>query len=69
MLTPDQEHTLKTVMEICEAIPHNTKRVHETETINAEGEVVTHIDREEWLESWFEFFHDRIGQEFGIQTD
>lgn len=69
MLNKDQEAAIKDVLELCEAIPYNMARVHETSTINAEGEHITHIDREQWLERIIEIIGDRLGQEFDILTD
>ena len=69
MLTKDQHAAIKEVLELCEAIPYNTARVHVTSTINAEGEHITHIDREKWLENVIEIIGDKLGQEFDILTD
>lgn len=69
MINTEQRNAIKEVLELCEAVPYNTARVHETSTINAKGEHITHIDREQWLENIIEIIGDILGQEFDILTD
>lgn len=69
MINQDQELAIKDVLELCEAIPYNTARVYATSTVDSEGEHVTHIDREQWLENVIEIIGDRLGQEFDVVTE
>lgn len=69
MISKEQEHAIKEVLELCEAVPYNTARVYETSTINSEGEHITHIDREQWLEGVIEIIEDKLSQEFDILTN